>query len=102
MIEIQSIDVIFNKGTLLENHVLKNLTLSIKDGEFVTIIGGNGAGKSTLMNIISGDIIPNAGHILIDKNNVTKLRTISYDQFDEFYNNFIAEVVKNSSSSTFF
>ncbi|WPY00833.1 ABC transporter ATP-binding protein [Candidatus Trichorickettsia mobilis] len=75
MIELQNINVCFNKNTKLENHVLKTINLSVLDGQFVTIIGGNGAGKSTLMNILSGDITPDSGRVLIDKQDVTKLST---------------------------
>lgn len=75
MIKIENINVIFNKGTKLESHVLKDIDLKVRDGEFVTIIGGNGAGKSTLMNVLSGDVIPNNGHIFIDHQNVTRLST---------------------------
>lgn len=75
MIELQNINVCFNKNTKLENNVLKNISLRVLDGQFVTIIGGNGAGKSTLMNILSGDIKPNSGTVLIDKHDVTKLST---------------------------
>jgi len=70
MIELKDIDVIFNKGTNLENHVLKLLNLKVKKGDFVTVIGGNGAGKSTLMNVLAGDVLPNSGKIMIDKEDV--------------------------------
>ncbi len=75
MIELKHIDIIFNKGTELENHVLKDINLRVNDGEFVTIIGGNGAGKSTIMNVLSGDLIPSNGSIFIDGQEVTKLTT---------------------------
>ena len=73
MIELQNVDVIFNEGTEIENHVLKGINLKVCDGQFVTIIGGNGAGKSTLMNVLSGNIFPNKGKILIDGLDVTKI-----------------------------
>lgn len=74
MIELRNINVIFNQGTKIENHVLKDINLKVADGEFVTIIGGNGAGKSTLMNLLSGNIIPSKGDVLIDSLNVTRMR----------------------------
>ncbi len=73
MIELQDLHVIFNKGTKIENHVLKGLDLKVLDGQFVTIIGGNGAGKSTLMNVLSGNIKPSSGKVIIDSLNVTKM-----------------------------
>lgn len=75
MIELRNINVIFNKGTKIENHVLKNIDLKVLDGQFVTIIGGNGAGKSTLMNILSGDIFPSSGNVFIDNVDVTSMST---------------------------
>ncbi len=75
MIELRDIRVVFNKGTHLEQQSLKDINLKIEKGEFVTIIGGNGAGKSTLMDLLSGDIRPSSGQILIDDVDVTKLST---------------------------
>jgi putative tryptophan/tyrosine transport system ATP-binding protein len=75
MIELKNLHVTFNKGTKIENHVLRGIDLQVKDGEFITIIGGNGAGKSTLMNVLSGNIIPNRGKVFIDNLNVTKIST---------------------------
>jgi putative ABC transport system ATP-binding protein len=75
MIELRGINVIFNKGTKIENHVLKNIDLKVLDGQFVTIIGGNGAGKSTLMNVLSGDILPSSGRVFIDNIDVTGMST---------------------------
>ena len=73
MIKLDNINVIFNRDTEIQNHVLKDLSLTINNGEFVTVIGGNGAGKSTLMNVISGNIIPFSGDVRIDNINVTKI-----------------------------
>lgn len=73
MIELKGVNVVFNKGTKIENHVLKNIDFRVMDGEFVTIIGGNGAGKSTLMNVLSGNIIPCKGRVFIDSLDVTRM-----------------------------
>ena len=73
MIELKGVNVVFNKGTKIENHVLKNIDFKVMDGQFVTIIGGNGAGKSTLMNVLSGNIIPNKGKVFIDSLDVTRM-----------------------------
>lgn len=73
MIELKDLHVIFNKGTKIENHVLKGIGLKVLDGQFVTIIGGNGAGKSTLMNVLSGNVRPCKGKVVIDGIDVTKM-----------------------------
>jgi len=43
--------------------VLKNVSLHVKEGEIVSIVGANGAGKSTLLNTISGLVKPRSGNI---------------------------------------
>lgn len=75
MIALSSIEVTFNPNTPIENKVLNDLNLEIKQGEFITLIGGNGSGKSTLMNVLSGEVIPNKGKIIFDNQDVTKLIT---------------------------
>lgn len=74
MLELKDIDKTFNVGTVNENKVLKSLSLTLGDGDYVTIIGGNGAGKSTLLNTIAGVISPDSGSVYIDGEDVTKLR----------------------------
>jgi len=73
VLRIQDVTKIFNIGTVNENKALDNLSLTLNDGDFVTVIGGNGSGKSTMLNIIAGVYFPEAGHIMIDDKNVTGL-----------------------------
>ena len=73
MLEIESIAKTFNAGTVNEKKALRGLSLTLNDGDFVTVIGGNGAGKSTLLNAISGVWPVDEGHIIIDGKDVTKL-----------------------------
>lgn len=73
MLEIKNIYKTFNPGTINQKVALNNLNLKLNDGDFVTVIGGNGAGKSTMLNAISGVWKPDAGQILIDSVDVTKM-----------------------------
>lgn len=73
MLQIKNVYKTFNPGTINEKKALKNLNLTLKDGDFVTVIGGNGAGKSTMLNMIAGVYPIDAGKILIDDVDVTRL-----------------------------
>ena len=73
MLKIQNVKKVFNAGTINEKVALNGLNLELKEGDFVTVIGGNGAGKSTMLNCVSGLYTVDEGHILIDGIDVTKL-----------------------------
>jgi len=73
--------------------VFTGLNLNIKQGDFVTIIGSNGAGKSTLLDTITGNIIPDAGNVVINGKNITNLPRHKRG-------NFIAKVYQNPSMGT--
>jgi putative ABC transport system ATP-binding protein len=73
MLEVKNITKIFNAGTVNEKVALDNVSLTLNDGDFVTVIGGNGAGKSTLLNSVAGTFLVDEGKILIDGTDVTKL-----------------------------
>jgi putative ABC transport system ATP-binding protein len=74
VLNMQSINKIFNEGTVDEKIALDNINLHLKPGDFVTIIGSNGAGKSTLMNIISGVLQPDEGTVTIAGEVVNSLK----------------------------
>ena len=71
MLEIKNISKTFNAGTINEKKALKSVSLTLNDGDFVTVIGGNGAGKSTLLNAICGTWQVDGGSIVIDGEDVT-------------------------------
>ena len=73
MLEIKNVTKIFNADTVNEKVALNDVSLTLNDGDFVTVIGGNGAGKSTLLNAVAGTFPIDAGNIVIDGNDVTKL-----------------------------
>ena len=71
MLELKSVCKTFNAGTINEKKALQNLSLHLKPGDFVTVIGGNGAGKSTMLNAIAGVWPVDSGSIIIDGVDVT-------------------------------
>ena len=73
MLTIEHISKTFNPGTITEKLALHNVSLHLDPGDFVTVIGGNGAGKSTMLNAVAGVFPVDAGKILIDGNDVTRL-----------------------------
>ena len=74
-------EVNIKKGVILDRiskrfgkvEALKNISMSIKEGEFFVILGPSGSGKSTLLRIIAGLEIPDTGRVFINENDVTKL-----------------------------
>ena len=73
MLEIREIWKTFNAGTVNEKQALRGVSLTLKDGEFCTVIGGNGAGKSTMLNAVAGVWPVDNGRITIDGTDVTRL-----------------------------
>ncbi len=74
MLKLVNVTKVFNKNTVDEKVVLNHLNLDIEEGDFVTIIGSNGAGKSTLFNCIAGSIDIDDGKILLDGQDISKVK----------------------------
>ena len=72
MIEIKNITKSYNTGEV-EFQALKGISFTIKDGEFVAIMGPSGSGKSTLMNILGALDIPTTGEYFLDGKDVSAL-----------------------------
>lgn len=73
MLTLTGIRKSFNIGTINEKVALDGVNLTLREGDFVSVIGGNGAGKSTLLNAVAGVYPVDAGTIEIDGVNVTRL-----------------------------
>ena len=71
MLEINNVSKTFAKGTVNEHKALDNVNLSVKKGEFITIVGSNGAGKSTLFNMICGTYTQDKGSIRLDDKDIS-------------------------------
>ena len=74
MLRIENIYKTFEKGTVNEKHALNGISLTLNDGDFVSVIGSNGAGKSTLLNAICGVFNVDSGKIFIDDKDVTNMK----------------------------
>ena len=72
MIELENVSVTFGAGTPNENCALKNVSLSVNKGDFISVIGSNGAGKSTLQNVIAGSVLPTEGAIFMEVDGVRR------------------------------
>ena len=73
LLEVNGITKVFGAGTVNEKTALDNVSLTMNEGDFVTVIGNNGAGKSTLLNCIAGVFGVDGGSIILDGQDITKL-----------------------------
>lgn len=80
MIEVKEITKSYTSG---ENRfqVLKGISLQIKDGDFIVILGASGSGKSTLLNVISGLEQPDSGQVIYNAIDITTLSDSKLTQF---------------------
>ena len=73
MLELKELYKTFNPGTINAKTALNGLSLTLNDGDFVTVIGGNGAGKSTMLSATAGTFFVDSGKVIIDGSDVTNL-----------------------------
>ena len=71
MLKIHDISMTFNPGTVNAKKALDHVTLHVRKGDFISIIGANGAGKSTLFNAIGGSFYTDEGTISLDGKDIT-------------------------------
>lgn len=74
MIELTNISKTFNANTDAAVFALRDIHLTITQGEFLIVLGSNGSGKSTLLNAIAGSTMVSSGDIRIEGVNVTTLK----------------------------
>ena len=73
MVRVQKLKKVFKRDTIDEKVAIDGISLHVKRGDFVTVIGSNGAGKTSLLNLIAGTYASDEGEIFIDGDNVTRL-----------------------------
>ena len=71
MLSITNISKTFYPNTVNAKTAIRDLSLEVENGDFITIIGANGAGKSTLFNAIAGDFYTDSGKIILSGEDIT-------------------------------
>ena len=77
MLELKNIYKYYNPGTVNEMCLFKDFNLTVKDGEFLSVVGSNGSGKTSMLNIICGSIPIESGNIILDGKDVYKRQDVS-------------------------
>ncbi len=72
MLELKNITKVYNQGLITESCLFQDFNLTVKDGEFVSIVGSNGSGKTSMLNIICGSIPVEGGQVRIDGRDITR------------------------------
>jgi putative ABC transport system ATP-binding protein len=73
MIKLQNINKYYNPGTVNEMCLFHDFNLTVRNGEFVSVVGSNGSGKTSMLNIICGSIPVDKGRILIGDEDITQM-----------------------------
>jgi putative ABC transport system ATP-binding protein len=72
MLRLSRLTKWYFRGTPNEVQALRDLSLDIREGDFIGVIGSNGAGKSTLLRTIAGLVLPDAGTVTLDGQDITR------------------------------
>ena len=93
MIELRGVSKTYNPGTVTELCLFEDFNLTVKDGEFVSVVGSTGSGKTSMLNIICGSIPVSAGDVLIDGKSINSLH--EYERYRH-----IGRVYQNPAAGT--
>ena len=74
MLELRGITKYYNPGTINEMCLFQDFNLTVREGEFVSVVGSNGSGKTSMLNILCGSIPVESGQILMDGEDITKMK----------------------------
>jgi putative ABC transport system ATP-binding protein len=71
VLELKNISKYYNPGSVNEMCLFQDFNLTIRDHEFVSVVGSNGSGKTSLLNIICGSIGVDSGNIIVNGTDIT-------------------------------
>ena len=88
MLELRNIKKVYNPGSVTEMCLFEDFNLTVKDKEFVSVVGSNGSGKTSMLNIICGSIGIEGGEILLNGEKINKLSEFKrYKKIGRVYQN---------------
>ena len=88
MLELKNITKIYNPGTITEMCLFEDFSLTIENGEFLSIVGSNGSGKTSLLNIICGSIPIEGGDVLVGGESIVRQQDYKrYNRIGRVYQN---------------
>lgn len=74
MLEVRDITKVYNTGSVTEMTLFEHFSLTVDNGQFVSIVGSNGSGKTSLLNIICGSIPIDGGDVLVDGESIRRMK----------------------------
>ena len=74
MLELRGITKYYNPGTVNEMCLFQDFNLTVRKGEFVSVVGSNGSGKTSMLNILCGSIPVDSGRSMMDGEDITRMK----------------------------
>lgn len=73
LVRLEHIDKVFNPGAVSETGIFQDFSFSIREGDFLSVVGSNGSGKTTLLNLICGSLPVDGGRIFLRDREITRM-----------------------------
>ncbi len=74
MLELRNVTKIYNAGTVTELKLFDGFSLTVEDGQFVSVVGSNGSGKTSMLNVICGSVPIEGGDVLLDGQSINGMK----------------------------